>query len=203
MILPRFMAGAVRAIGTGAAETVFERPELETLFRCYARDVHRLVSRLLGPGSSESDLDDLTQQVFLAAHGALPRFRGTAHPRTWLFGIALRTVYKEIRTRTRHRRMIVAAERMVRVSLESTVSREAEVRAELARAWRCVLELPAKKRIVFILHDLEGMSGREIAEALEIKEGTVHTRLYHARRALAALLDADVGQRASPDEVGR
>ena len=43
--------------------------------------------------------------------------------------------------------------------------------------------------MVLVLHDLEGLSGREIAAILEIKEPTVHTRLYHARRELMARLE--------------
>lgn len=162
---------------------------LEALFRAHSDDVRRLVGRLLGPGASRADVEDLVQQVFLHAQRALPRFRGDAKPYTWLYGIATRTVYEELRKRGRHRRMLSAVEAMAGVSELGVVSGDGEARAELARVWRALMKLDAKKRVVFLLHEVEGMSGREIAEALSIKEGTVHTRLHHARRELLGWLD--------------
>lgn len=164
---------------------------LAALFERHAHDVSRLVSRLLGPGASRADMEDLTQQVFLAAHRALPAFRGDAKPSTWLYGIATRVVYREIRGWMRRRRMIATLEAVLAVgpSVQAAHDRTVEQRIELAKIWRHLLDIDAKKRMVLILHDLEGMSGREIAAVLEIKEPTVHTRLYHARRELMARLE--------------
>lgn len=167
------------------------KPSLEELFHRHAGDVHRLVWRLLGPGASDADVEDLSQQIFMAVHKALPRFRGDSKASTWLYGIATRTVYRELRNRTRHRRMVATLESTAALRIEAALqARELEHRAELAKVWRCLLALHPKKRIVFLLHELEGLSGREIAARLEIKESTVHTRLYYARRELQQALEA-------------
>jgi RNA polymerase sigma-70 factor (ECF subfamily) len=167
------------------------RPTLEQLFQRHAHDVGRLVTRLLGPGASRADAEDLTQQIFLAAHRALPRFRGESQASTWLYGIATRLVYREIRGWTRRRRMIATLESMMtmRPSAAEPHDRAVESRQELARVWRHLLDIDAKKRLVLILHDLEGLTGREIAQIMDIKEPTVHTRLFHARRELMARLE--------------
>lgn len=174
------------------AETKPEvKPTLEELFHRHAGDVHRLVWRLLGPGASAADVEDLSQQIFMAVHKALPRFRGDSKASTWLYGIATRTVYRELRNRTRHRRMVATLETNATLRIEAALqARELEHRAELAKVWRCLLALHPKKRIVFLLHELEGLSGREIADRLEINESTVHTRLYYARRELQQALEA-------------
>jgi RNA polymerase sigma-70 factor (ECF subfamily) len=182
MVLERLLSG-VRP----AAEV--ERPTLDTLFREHADRVHRLVARLLGPGASTADVEDLVQQSFLAAHRSLPQFRGESKASTWLYGITARTVYRELRGRSRHRRMVSALEAIAlatpeRPSTESLV----QSRRELAKVWRVLMEIHPKKRLVLILHEFEGLSGKEIAAALEIKEPTVYTRLYHARRELYARL---------------
>lgn len=166
-------------------------PTLEELFRRHAGDVHRLVWRLLGPGATDADVEDLSQQIFMAVHRALPRFRGESKASTWLYGIATRTVYRELRNRTRHRRMVATLESVQTHREEvSRLDRAAEHRVELAKVWRCLLQLSPKKRVVFLLHELEGLSGREIAERLEINQSTVHTRLFHARRELQEQLEA-------------
>jgi RNA polymerase sigma-70 factor, ECF subfamily len=167
------------------------RPTLDDLFRRHAGDVHRLVWRLLGPGASAADVEDLGQQIFMAVHKALPSFRGESKASTWLYGIATRTVYRELRSRTRHRRMVATLQSAADLKIElSRQERHSEDRAELAKVWRCLLALHPKKRVVFLLHELEGLSGKEIAELLQIKEPTVHTRLFHARKELQRALEA-------------
>lgn len=177
------------SFGREAAEV----PTLESLFQAHATDVSRLVSRLLGPGASRADIEDLVQQIFLAAHRALPKFRGDSKASTWLFGIASRTVFKEIRNRTRHRRMVACVEAMISVGPTSGAAHDQKIieQQELARVWRALMEIAPKKRIVFVLHEIEALSGKEIAEALNLREGTVHTRLFHARRELMAKLEKE------------
>src|SRR5688572_9335750 len=62
---------------------------VEGLFRSHFADVYRVVGRMLGPSAPRSDIEDLTQQVFLAAHRGWDRFRGESKPSTWLYGIAV------------------------------------------------------------------------------------------------------------------
>jgi RNA polymerase sigma-70 factor (ECF subfamily) len=185
MVLQRFLPGGARPTPLVAAE----RPTLDALFRQHAESVHRLIARLLGPGARPADIEDLVQQAFLAAHRSLPAFRGESKPSTWLYGITARTVYRELRNRTRHRRMVAALEAAALAAPPvSSTERLIQSRAELARVWRVLMEIQPKKRIVLVLHELEGLSGKEIALALDIKEATVYTRLFHARRELYSRL---------------
>ena len=157
----------------------------EVLFSRHFSDVYRMVGRLLGPGASDADIEDVVQQVFLQAHRALPRFRGESKVSTWLYGIATRVVMTQLRSWRRQRRL----ERTVEAELESIDRRSPEAsaaeREELARAWQAILRIKPKKRVVYVLFEIEGKSGEEIAALLEIPVATVWTRLHHARRELA------------------
>ncbi len=157
---------------------------LEALFRDHFEDVYRLVGRLLGPGAQRADVEDLTQQTFLAAHKALPNYRGEARPSTWLCGVAARTVMTQVRGWRRRRRMLEAIEREPPPEGPCDLEERVSSRAKLRRVWICLARMSAKKRVVYLLHEIEGMSGADIAEALEIPTSTVWTRLYHARREL-------------------
>ena len=157
---------------------------MEEVFRLHADDVYRLVARLLGPGADRADIEDLGQQVFMALHVALPKFRGDSKLSTWVYAVTSRVVYRELRNRTRHRRMV---DRLEPPPPSEPVQ---EIRLELAQVWRCLMRIDPKKRMVFVLHDIEGLSGPEIAEVLSIKPATVHTRLFYARRELMRALEA-------------
>lgn len=163
---------------------------VESLFRDHVEDVHRIVASLLGPGASDADIEDLTQQVFLAAHRALPEFRGDSKPTTWLYGIASRLVLTHLRGFRRQRRMVDALEAELRTPRAPDASAEErlEQKRELERIWRALMKIKPKKRIVFVLHEIEQLSGKEIAAVLDVKEATVFTRLHHAKRELLELL---------------
>jgi RNA polymerase sigma-70 factor, ECF subfamily len=167
-----------------------ETPTIEGLFVRHADQVHRIIASLLGPGASRADAQDLTQQVFLAAHRALPSFRGESAPLTWLYGIASRVVLMHLRSWGRRRRLRQALElEPVRgPNLEEAVIH----RDELRRVWRALLRIAPPKRIVYVMYEIEGLSGKEIAYALDIPEATVRTRLLHARRELAKALEREL-----------
>lgn len=163
---------------------------VEALFRRHGRDVYRIVRRLLGPAASNADVDDITQQAFLAAHRDLARFRGESAPMTWLYGIASRTVLMHLRSWRRRQRLISAYADEWRINEAPAPNAEHALaqQQELERVWKCLIKVKPKKRVVFLLHEIEGLSGKEIAAALEINEGTVWTRLHHARRELVELM---------------
>lgn len=178
------------SFASAPGQTATKELTLESLFRDHVGDVHRIVARLLGPAASDSDVDDLVQQVFVAVHSALPRFRGDSKVTTWLYGIATRTVLGHLRSGRRHRRMVETLEAMTALLPAATAhpEDEAERRDSLRRVWRALMSIKPKKRVVFLLYEVEGLTGREIAEALDIRPATVHTRLYHARKELDAAL---------------
>ncbi len=168
---------------------------IDQLVRQHGARVYRMVASLLGPGASDADVQDIAQDVFLGAHRALPRFRGDSKVETWLYGIASRTVLMHLRSWRRRRRLKQAVEAEPIVERSADLERTVAERAELVRVWRCLLQIPAKKRVVYVLYEVEGLTGKEIADALEINEATVRTRLYHARKELMALYAKNGGER--------
>jgi RNA polymerase sigma-70 factor (ECF subfamily) len=156
---------------------------LESLFHAHVDDVHRVVGRLLGPGAVAADVEDLVQEVFLAAQRALPGFRGEAKVTTWLYGIASRTVLVHLRKRWRYRRLRDALGLHIAATPASSTM-PLETRDTLRQVWRCLARLSPKKRAVYVLCEIEGIAGEEVAAALGLPLNTVWTRLHHARREL-------------------
>lgn len=164
---------------------------VESVFRAHFDDVYGMVGRLLGPGAQRADIEDITQQVFIVVQRALPEFRGDCKTTTWLYAICSKVVLTSLRSWRRQRRLsaAVAAELDGIASHHQTPEQTVTRRQELVRVWRCLLKIKPKKRIVYILFMIEGMSGAEISQALDIPESTVWTRLHHARLELATALE--------------
>jgi RNA polymerase sigma-70 factor (ECF subfamily) len=163
---------------------------VEDLFRRHHQAVARIVRRLLGPNASSADVEDVTQQTFIAAERALERFRGDSSPTTWLYGIASNAVLMHLRSWRRRRRTLEAFFEQLRTEdgAAPDLERRYEHREELERVWKCLEKIKPKKRVVFVLFEIEGLSAAEIATALQIPQATVFTRLHHARRELVEAL---------------
>lgn len=165
-----------------------ERPFGEGFRDLYERHfafVWRVVSRLAAP---DADPEDLTQEVFEIAGRKLAEFEGRAQETTWLFRIAANVVQADRRKR---RRQDLLRLRWLRPEAPPSAAgpdrdlarseAQAVVRAALAR-------MSEKKRVVFVLFELEGMSGPEIAQIVGCPVDTVWTRLFHARREFRKLV---------------
>ena len=152
---------------------------LEALFSTHVGFVWRTLRHF---GVARVDLDDQTQEVFLVAHRRLPEWDG-AHPRAWLYAIARRCAagYR----RRSHRRH----ERAVETLPESTHTHDPADRIEMDRLHRALDSLDEEKRSVFVLYEVEEMTMREVAEAVECTLPTAYARLYAARRELARALE--------------
>lgn len=157
---------------------------LAEVFRVYGADVRSFLMRI-SSRSAVHEVEDLTQEVFLAVPDAARRYRGDAPPRAWLFGIARRMA------RSRARRAAVRRALLLQRPAEvEPVARDGglETGLDLERAME---RLSDTHREVLVLSVVEGLSARELAVALGVKEKTVWTRVHRARRALAELLEAD------------
>ncbi len=150
------------------------------------RFVWRSLRRL---GVPESDVPDVTQDVFVVVHRKLGEFEGRSKMTTWLFGIAMRVARDHLQSAP-VRREIATEER----TLSDLPDPRPDAAAELDRSQRRLLlenildELPEEQRTVFVLFELEALSGVEIAELLEVPTGTVHSRLRLAREAFRRTL---------------
>jgi RNA polymerase sigma-70 factor (ECF subfamily) len=126
-------------------------------------------------GCRGPDLDDLVQETYLRAWRSLPGFRGESRFSTWLFRIAA-----NVGSTWRHSRRIVAT-----LGDDARVSRRSPPElgeVPLMEAYeRALSGLSPELRAVFILHETEGMSYRDVAETLGCPIGTVMSRLHRAR----------------------
>jgi len=146
----------------------------------HAAEVAALANRLLGwPG----DVDDIVQDVFVAAFVGLKKFRGESSLRTWLFTI---TVNQCRRCRFRRRRLRpVALEEAGTVESPDRGGDKAAMDQEtFARVRRAVQALPQKYREVVALTYLQGLEAGEVCRLLGITTNVLQVRLTRARKRL-------------------
>ncbi len=162
-----------------------DRAALTSFVRATQRDVLRFVGHLADPGQAE----DLAQETYLRAVGALARFEATASARTWLLSIARRVAADAVRAARRRPRTsgvedwdAVAAS--VRSGLVRGPSDEAVLLGELVEA------LDPDRREAFVLTQVLDLSYAETAQVCGCPVGTVRSRVARAREDLVAALDA-------------
>ncbi len=163
-------------IDAGAARPDATLPNTPALYAQHAGFVWRVLARL---GISEADREDLLQEVFVVVHRTRPSYRGDGRITTWLYGIALRVASRH--RRRRHVRDEIHGERPPDLVQHTTPETETETRERAGFVGRLLGELSEKKRTVFVLFELEGLSCEEIAELLELPVGTIYSRLHAAR----------------------
>jgi RNA polymerase sigma-70 factor (ECF subfamily) len=159
---------------------------LGELYDRYARDVWRAVRRTLPAGE---DVEDVVHATFVNLPRIAASYDGRASCRNWLCGIAVRLAMRQRRGVGRFRRMLGAFADTPARQTERDPERQASDNEELLVLSRALSRLSDKKRAVFVLVELEGLSAEEAALALEIPAATARTRLFHARRELQESLE--------------
>ncbi len=166
---------------------------LGELYMRYGGVVRSLLFRLL-QGDSVAEADDLLHEVFETVYKTASRFQPNREVRPWLFGITVRKArgWQRKMWARQHllKRYVKDKEATVSSVVESPDARTA-ARHQIDRA---LLSLPKGQREVLILHVTEDLSGEQIADALDLRLGTVWTRLRRARLAMRAALGHDVGK---------
>lgn len=160
------------APGGAAASAV----DWESFYLEHADRVRRAVIRLGGPAC---DVEDLVQEVFEIAIKRAGTFEGRSQLSTWLYGIAIKVVAGA------RRRAKVRSFFGLDAASPPTPERLFESRQNSEILYQLLDQMAEKKRTVFILYELEELSGEEIARVLEVPINTVWTRLHHARKELA------------------
>lgn len=168
------------------------------LLRLHQDRIFDLLVRMLG---DRAEAEDVTQEVFLSFHKALPGFRGDAKISTWLFRIAKnhclnRIKYLGRRGGDRHVALEVADD-PARGEGPEPPDRALERRRRDEQVQAAIATLPEEQRLVVVLRDIEGLDYEEIAEVLEQPLGTVKSRLHRGRLALAKKLAGVAGENAS------
>jgi RNA polymerase sigma-70 factor (ECF subfamily) len=149
------------------------------VYRTQFEFVWRTARRL---GVEPQHLDDIVQEVFVTVHRRLPSFEGRSELRTWLFGITRRVVsgYR----RTRRRKPAVELGAYEPAEREPSHGEAQLARLEGARLLYALLDqLDDEKREVFVLSELEELSGPDIAQMLDLSLSCVYARIRTARLA--------------------
>jgi RNA polymerase sigma-70 factor, ECF subfamily len=172
-------------------------PEQSLLEQCISGDqeawgaLHRqyfpiATSFLRRLGVRESDLEDAAQEVFVQVFRYLPRFRGQAEFRTWLYQLC-------ITQRRRMRRSYFVRDTIQRVFLQKHPDAQLTgpgFSEEIAqrRLDAALAKLPEAERVVFVLYEMQNLSGKEIGTIVGANAATVWRRLHYARRSLQVAL---------------
>ncbi|MDQ3446676.1 MAG: RNA polymerase sigma factor RpoE [Pseudomonadota bacterium] len=156
----------------------------------YQRKIFRLLSRLI---RDSAEIEDVAQEAFVKAYRALPNFRGDSAFYTWLYRIAINTA----------KNYLVSQGRRAPTSTQADIE-DAEtfddgdhlrdlntpdsmlVTKQVGEAVnRAIDQLPEDLRTAIVLRELEGLSYEEIAESMQCPIGTVRSRIFRAREAIA------------------
>lgn len=162
--------------------------ELSQLYREQFEFVWRM---LLHFGVPAAGVEDAVQDVFLVVHRRWEDLRGHESARSWLYGISRRVAADHRRKRERHERKVEA---LPRLGQTDDLEREVADRQLITALERALAELEPARREVFVLAEIEGMTTREVADALGANPNTVASRLRAARSHVSDVL-ARVTQR--------
>lgn len=177
-----------RRTGTAVTDVLVMRErreqtaDFQQFYLAHVDTVRRVLARLLGP---RVDVSDAIQDVFVVALQKRHAYSGEALPATWLHAIAQRIA---LATRRRARlRAFLGLDAASNLAGGATPQQLFEDREASELLYAYLDKLSEKKRAVWILYELEELSGEEIAEIVGCPVKTVWTRLFHARRELTAL----------------
>jgi len=157
----------------------------EEMYRAHAGRLFSVAFRLLG---NATDAEDLLQEIFMAAHRKLDTFRGEAALGTWLYRLATNLCLDHLRSRSGRSSQVTDSIEDEQRLIDSTTSGLAEQTVTKMDIERAMAKLPEGCRAAFVLHDIEGLEHREVADVLGIAEGTSKSQVHKARTKLRALL---------------
>lgn len=175
-----------------------DKRAFELLMEKYRRKIGRLLSRMV---RDPEEVEDIAQETFIKAYRALPQFRGDAAFYTWLYRIAVNTAKNYLAARNRNMLTVsdvmgddeeVGEERHVAPDIDTP---DAQLLSkQIAYAVNEAVEaLPEELRTAITLREIEGMSYEDIATFMGCPIGTVRSRIFRAREAIAAKLRPILG----------
>ena len=173
-------------------------PTIEDIVHAHTRPIRKAIRKA---GVADSDVDDVQQDALLRIHTALPRFDPSRPLRPWLVVLAYRTAIEHRRRAKRQPYSTEEIETMREQQTEEQTPEQQAVAREAERVFIAAAEkIPEEQRIVFLMHTVDELSIREIAEALEIPEGTAASRLQRGK----AVFEAEIARlrRAEEERLG-
>jgi RNA polymerase sigma-70 factor (ECF subfamily) len=182
-------------------------PDDELVLKAQQGDVHAfdvLVERYHGKiygltynmTSNREDAEDLTQEVFVKAFEALPRFRGKSSFYTWLYRIAVNKTINYRKKRNRKRALSLDQfDQEIKLdgayhdlTTKGSPLRNMSLTELQIKLNEALQNLSEKHRTVVVMHDMQGIPHDEIAKVVGASVGTVRSRLFYARRQMQAEL---------------
>lgn len=144
----------------------------------------------LGKTGSHHDAEEITQNAFLKAWQGLPQFQGKAAFSSWLYRLTLNAATDFLRQRGRHAKVVSLSDPDLPPIPDQSPTPEERSAAEADRQalWQAIEALPEQQRTILLLREIDGLSYKEIALALDLEEGTVRSRLSRSRKVLRKLL---------------
>lgn len=158
----------------------------EELFRADHRAVVAIATALSG---SRAVGEEVAQEAFLRAHQRWDRIGRYERPGAWVRRVAINLALSDQRRRASERRAVARVARAV--GGEGTGSDDADALVGADRFWAAVRTLPPQQRAAVVLRYVEDRPLGEIAEVLDVAEGTAKAHLHKARAALARQLSLD------------
>ena len=170
-----------------------DKRAFELLVLKYQRKLGRLLSRFV---RDPAEVEDVTQEAFIKAYRALPSFRGDSAFYTWLYRIGINTAKNYLVALGRRAPTTTGFDNEEAEGFEdaeqlrdsSTPESELEGKEIAATVNRAMDALPADLRTAITLREIEGLSYEEIASVMNCPVGTVRSRIFRARDAIAAEL---------------
>ena len=170
-----------------------DKRAFELLVLKYQRKLGRLLSRFV---RDPAEVEDVTQEAFIKAYRALPGFRGESAFYTWLYRIGINTAKNYLVALGRRAPTSTGFDNEEAEGFEdaeqlrdsSTPESELEGKEIAATVNRAVDALPKDLRTAITLREIEGLSYEEIANVMNCPVGTVRSRIFRARDAIAAEL---------------
>lgn len=161
---------------------------LTTVYRQHHVAVRAFAQRLVGDIEAA---EDLVQDVFVALPSALSRFRGECALRTFLVSIAVNHAKNHVRAAARRRAAMTRLGREPEPGGTDDPERVAEKRQLADRLMIALDALPLDQRVAVVLSEIEDRTSTEIATIVNAPEGTVRTRVFHAKKKLRELLGGE------------
>jgi RNA polymerase sigma-70 factor (ECF subfamily) len=170
-----------------------DKRAFELLVMKYQRKLGRLLSRWV---RDPAEVEDVTQEAFIKAYRALPSFRGESAFYTWLYRIAINTAKNYLVALGRRAPTTTGFDNEEAEGFEdaeqlrdsNTPETELEGKQVAAVVNKAMEALPEDLRTAITLREIEGLSYEEIADAMNCPIGTVRSRIFRAREAIATEL---------------
>jgi RNA polymerase sigma factor (sigma-70 family) len=172
------------------------RGNLKAYDELVKRYQERIYATLYHMTSNHEDANDLAQESFIKAFQALKTFKGGSSFYTWLYRIAVNKTINFLKQRKNRTHMSLDnldfnAEHdpdLMALISEQTPRRAAGLTELQEKLNEALLKLSESHRLVVVMHDVQGLSHEEIAEAVDCNVGTVRSRLFYARQQLQGFL---------------